>query len=62
MKTVSEVTDLFEGTLPEKVFQQPDGYQRVTNLPHIAFTPPPTWAALVRERWQQIEGWFSALF
>ena len=61
-QTVSEVTELFEGTLPENLFQPPDGYQRVTNLPHADRREPPTWAGLVRDQLQQILGWFSALF
>jgi hypothetical protein len=31
-ESLSEVTELFEGTLSEKLFRPPDGYQRVTNL------------------------------
>ncbi|HEY1341307.1 MAG TPA: hypothetical protein VGF59_27545 [Bryobacteraceae bacterium] len=58
-ETVSEVTELFEGTLPHKVFQAPDGYQRVTNLP---YPTPPTWAELVGERWRRFQGWISSLF
>jgi len=62
-ESVSEVTELFEGTLPDKVFAPPDGYQRVTTLPYAASPPArPTWAALVRERWLEIQGWFSSLF
>ena len=30
------MTELVEGTLPDKVFQAPAGYQRVTNLPYAA--------------------------
>lgn len=60
-ETVSEVTELFEGFLSGKLFQPPDGYQRVTNLPYTASRPEPrTWAELIRERWQKIEDWFSS--
>ena len=31
-ESISEVTELFEGILSDKLFQPPDGYQRVTNL------------------------------
>jgi len=62
-ESVSEVTELFEGTLPDKVFQAPDGYQRVTNLPYAALRPAPsTWAALLSERWRQFQSWFSTSF
>ena len=32
-ESVSEVTDLMEGTLSDKLCQPPEGYQRVANLP-----------------------------
>ena len=60
---VSEVTDLVEGTLPDKLFQPPDGYQRVASLPNSAYRPVPrTWAELLRAYWQMVEDWFSTLF
>ena len=62
-ESVSEVTELFERPLPDTLFQLPDGYQRVTILPYAAFRlAPRTWAELIRERWQKITDWFSALF
>ena len=62
-ESVSEVTELFERPLRDTLFQLPDGYQRVTNLPYAASRPAaPTWAELIRERWQKITDWFSALF
>jgi len=62
-ESVSEVTELFERPLGDTLFQLPDGYQRVTNLPYAAFRlAPRTWAELIRERWQKITDWFSALF
>src|SRR5262249_42724857 len=36
---VSEVTDLVKDTLPDKLFQPPDGYQRVASLPDTASRP-----------------------
>lgn len=30
--TVSEVIDLVEGALPDRLFQQPEGYRRVASL------------------------------
>jgi hypothetical protein len=62
-ESVSEVTELSERALPDTLFQPPAGYRRVTNLPYAAFRlAPRTWAELVRERWQKITDWFSALF
>ena len=62
-ESVSEVTELFERPLRDTLFQLPDGYQRVTNLPYATSRPAaPTWAELIRERWQKITDWFSALF
>ena len=62
-ESVSEVTELFEGALPDKLFQLPDGYQQVTNLPYAAARPEPrTWAELIRTRWRKIEDWFSSQF
>lgn len=62
-ESVSEVTELFEGELPDQLFLPPDGYQRVTNLPYAeSRTTPRTWAEAVRGRWQKIEQWFSTLF
>ena len=61
--SVSEVTELLQATLPDRIFQVPEGYERVTSLPYAAFRPaPPTWAALLRERWPQIQNWFFTLF
>jgi hypothetical protein len=62
-ESVSEVTDLVGGTLPDKLFEPPGGYQRVASLPNTASRPVPrTWAELVRAHWQRIEEWFSARF
>jgi hypothetical protein len=33
-ESVSEVTELVEGSLPDKLFRPPDGYQRVESLPN----------------------------
>jgi len=38
-ESVSEVTELFEGTLPDKVFVPRVGYQQVTTLPYAASRP-----------------------
>jgi hypothetical protein len=57
------VTELSERALPDTLFQPPAGYRRVTNLPYDASPGAArTWAELIRERWQKITDWFSALF
>jgi len=63
-ESVSEVTELVEGTLPDKLFQPPDGYQRVASLTNTAASRPAprTWAELLRAHWQRLEDWFSTLF
>jgi hypothetical protein len=62
-ESLSQVTELVEGALPDKLFQPPDGYHRVTNLSYPASRPAPhTLADLVRAHWQMIENWFSARF
>jgi hypothetical protein len=62
-ESVSEVTELFEGNLPDDLFKPPDGSQRVTNLPYAAsLRTPTTWSALMQAHWRAIQGWFSGLF
>jgi hypothetical protein len=47
--SISEITDLVEGTLPDRLFQPPAGYQRVASLPSAATRPVArTWAELLR--------------
>jgi hypothetical protein len=58
---ITEVSDLMEGTLPDKLFQPPDGYQRVASLPDAASVPR-TWAELLQAHWRMMEDWFSTLF
>ncbi len=60
--TVSEVTELVEGTLPDKLFQTPEGYQRVASLPNLRHSQPPTWGELIQAHWRMIGDWFSGLF
>jgi hypothetical protein len=59
---VSEVTELVEGTLPDKLFQLPEGYQRVGSLPNLKHSRPPTWGELLQAHWRMIGDWFSSLF
>jgi hypothetical protein len=62
-ESVTEVTDLMESTLPDKLFQPPDGYQRVARLPTTAARPVQfTWAEFLQAHWQMIEDWFSTRF
>jgi hypothetical protein len=62
-ESVSVVTELSEGLLPGKVFEAPDGFQRVTNLPYDGSgAAPPRWGEAIRLRWQKIGEWFSGLF
>lgn len=62
-ESVSEVTYLTESALPDALFQPPEGYQRVANLPNSPSSPvPPTWGELFRIYWQRIENWFFTLF
>jgi hypothetical protein len=37
IETVSEVTELLEVALPDKLFQPPEGYRRVESFPNVAF-------------------------
>jgi hypothetical protein len=60
--SISEITDLVEGTLPDRLFQPPADYQRVASLPSAATRPAArTWAELLRAHWHVIEEWFSTL-
>jgi hypothetical protein len=62
-ESVSEVIELFDGVLPDRVFQPPDGYQRVANLPDAAArSTPRTWPEVIRARWQEVQAWFSRIF
>jgi hypothetical protein len=62
-ESISETVELVEGALPDNLFQPPDGYQRVVNLPYpAASAAPQTWGEAVRARWQRIENWFSSVF
>jgi hypothetical protein len=60
-ESVTEVTELVEGTLPDKLFLPPDGYQRVESFPDAA-SHPRTWAELLQAHWRMMEDWFSTLF
>jgi hypothetical protein len=64
-ETVSEVIEMVEGALPDKLFQPPDGYQRVNSFP---FSAPPnhraathTWGELLQAHWKMFEDWWSSL-
>jgi hypothetical protein len=59
-ETITEVTELVEGPLPDKLFQPPDDYQRVVSLPN---TPQVrrTWGEMFRAHWEAIQNWFATL-
>jgi hypothetical protein len=60
---VTEVSDLMEGTLADKLFQPPDGYQHVASLPDTAADPVPrTLGGLLQAHWHLMKDWFSTLF
>jgi hypothetical protein len=60
---VTEVSDLLEGSLPDKLFQPPDGYRRVASLADAGSYPVPhTWAELLQAHWRMVEDCFSTLF
>ena len=55
-ESVTEVTELTEGVLPDDLFRPPEGYRRV-----IEFSGGPQlgWADCVRRGWEMIEDWIS---
>jgi hypothetical protein len=62
-ETVSEVTELVEGPLADKLFQPPEGYRRVGSLPGMfPRATPRTWSELIQAHWRMVEDWFSSAF
>jgi hypothetical protein len=57
--TISEVTELVESTLPEKLFHPPDGYQRVGSLP---YPPAHMESGSLQAHWQKFKNWLYDLF
>ena len=59
-ETVSEVTELLEATLPDKLFQAPEGYQRVKSFLNSPVNQAPqSFREMLETHWQIIKDWFS---
>src|SRR5215469_1899544 len=63
IETVSEVTELLEAALPDKLFRPPEGYQRVESF---LSTPvrgnnqvPQSFREMLETHWQMIKDWFG---
>jgi len=63
IETVSEVTELSEVALPDKLFRPPEGYQRVESFPNtpvreiIRHRSP--FREMLETHWQMIKDWFG---
>jgi hypothetical protein len=57
------VTELQEATLPDTLFQPPEGYQREESFPDSAVTryrsAPQSFLDMLGTYWQMIKDWFS---
>ncbi|HZU27588.1 MAG TPA: hypothetical protein VFA04_18810 [Bryobacteraceae bacterium] len=53
-----EVTDLFEGILPDSAFQAPPGFTRVIEFPGDYPLP---WTERLRRGWEMLEDWISGV-
>jgi hypothetical protein len=60
---ISEVTELVDAPLSDKLFQPPDGYRRVAEVP-AAYdrSAQRTWGEAFQAHWKAIGDWFSGLF
>ena len=62
-ETLSEVTDLLESTLSDKLFQPPKGYQRVDSFPNSPVRgnsqAPQTVREMLETHWQMIKDWLG---
>jgi len=62
-ETLSEVTELLESTLPDKLFQPPEGYQRVESFPNTPVRgnnqAPQSFREMLEAHWQMIKDWFG---
>jgi hypothetical protein len=56
-ETVSEVVELVEGPLPDRLFHEPEGYQRVALLPGPA-RGDESW---MQAHWRMLREWFAGL-
>ena len=57
-ETVSEVVELVDGPLPDRLFHEPEGYQRVALLPG----PPRGEESWMQAHWRMLQEWFAGLF
>ena len=60
-ETVSEVVELVEGPLPERLFQEPEGYRRVAVVPGLEGGDQ-SWGGMMRAHWRMVQDWFAGLF
>ena len=58
----SQVIELDEAPLPDRLFQPPDGYQRVDQLSTAANPTPRDWAQYAQYEWRRMQVWISSLF
>lgn len=64
-ESISEVIELWEQKLPDKFFEAPAGFNRVTAMPYCPNPPraaATAFAEVARERWQRIQNWFATMF
>ena len=63
IETVSEVTELLEVALPDKLFRPPEGYQRVEGFPNTPVRgnnqAPQSFREMLETHWQMIKDWFG---
>jgi len=62
-ETLSEVTELPETTLPDKLFQPPEGYQRVKSFLNSPVREnsqaPQSFREMLETHWQMIKDWLG---
>lgn len=58
----SQVIELDEAPLPDRLFQPPDGYQRVDQLSTAAIPTPRNWADYAQYEWRRMQAWINSLF
>jgi hypothetical protein len=63
IETVSEVTQLLEVALPDKLFRPPEGYKRVESFPNTPVRgnnqAPQSFREMLETHWQMIKDWFG---
>jgi hypothetical protein len=58
----SQVIELDEGPLPDRLFQPPDGYHRVDQLSTAGIPAPRSWAESAQYEWRRMQAWINSLF